>query len=155
MQDQFMQEAINLAREMMLNRRGGPFGAVIVQGNKIIARGYNQVTATNDPTAHAEIVAIRNACAKLNDFNLAGCTMYVNCEPCPMCLAALYWAKIDMIYFGATRHDAAEIGFDDELIYQEINNSPEKRRLKMVQIMRQEAIPVFQLWQDMEDKILY
>ncbi len=150
-----MLEAINIARDMMLRKKGGPFGAVIVQNDKIIARGWNKVTSSHDPTAHAEIVAIRKACKALNSFVLAGCQMYVNCEPCPMCLAALYWAKIDMVYYAADQHDAAQIGFNDQLIYQEISNPPEKRQLKMSQIMRQEALPVFQLWQDMEDKILY
>lgn len=150
-----MRKAIELARESILKMEGGPFGAVIVQNDTVIASGCNQVTSTNDPTAHAEIVAIRNACSTLGRFSLEGCQIYVNCEPCPMCLAALYWARIDTVYYAADRHDAAQIGFDDEFIYQEVNKHPEMRRLKTHQILRQEALSVFHLWQNMEDKVLY
>ena len=150
-----MREAIRLAAEKMRQGHGGPFGAVIVLDGLIIASGYNQVTSTNDPTAHAEITAIRQACKTINDFRLTGCEMFINCEPCPMCLAAIYWAGIEKIYFAADRHDAAAIGFADEFIYQEISREPTKRKIKMTQLMRQEALAAFKEWQDMPNKIVY
>jgi len=155
MQNKFMREAIRLAAEKMRQGHGGPFGAVIVLDGLIIASGYNQVTSTNDPTAHAEITAIRQACKTINDFRLTGCEMFINCEPCPMCLAAIYWAGIEKIYFAADRHDAAAIGFADEFIYQEISREPTKRKIKMTQLMRQEALAAFKEWQDMPNKIVY
>ncbi|MBU0487608.1 MAG: nucleoside deaminase [Bacteroidetes bacterium] len=152
---QFMVEAIRLSREMMLQGKGGPFGAVIVKDGEIIARGYNQVTSTNDPTAHAEVVAIREASKVLNNFSLAGCTIYTSCEPCPMCLASIYWAGIDRVYYGNTKEDAAAINFGDDFIYSELALPREKRKLPTEQLMRNEAQEAFRLWDEMEDKIAY
>lgn len=153
--EKYMREAIRIAREKMEANEGGPFGAVLVKENRIIARGWNRVTSTNDPTAHAEIVAIRSACQVLADFKLDGCVLYVNAEPCPMCLAAAYWAGLDKIYYAATREDAAAIGFADELLYRELVRLPNERQLPMEQLLRAEALPVFALWEAKEDKILY
>lgn len=150
-----MVEAIRLSREMMLQGKGGPFGAVIVKDGEIIARGYNQVTSTNDPTAHAEVVAIREASKVLNNFSLAGCTIYTSCEPCPMCLASIYWAGIDRVYYGNTKEDAAAINFGDDFIYSELALPREKRKLPTEQLMRNEAQEAFRLWDEMEDKIAY
>lgn len=155
MQNRFMQEAIRLSIEKMQAHEGGPFGAVVVRNGRIIARGWNRVTAVNDPTAHAEIVAIRAACRELQDFRLEGCDLYVNCEPCPMCLAAAYWAGIGTIYYAATRKDAAASGFADEQIYAEMSLPPEKRGIAMVRLMREEALPAFALWDALEDKVPY
>ncbi len=155
MNSDFMREAIELAREKSQAGEGGPFGAVIVKNGEIIARGWNRVTSTNDPTAHAEIVAIRNGCRQLETFDLGGCEIYVNCEPCPMCLAAIYWANIERIYYGATAKDAADIGFADDRIYRELKLPPESRSLAMTQLMRREVLPVFAQWQAMEDKVMY
>ncbi|MBU0680906.1 MAG: nucleoside deaminase [Proteobacteria bacterium] len=149
-----MTQAITLA-EKSLAEGGGPFGAVIVQNNQIIGTGSNRVTLDNDPTAHAEMQAIRAACQTITDFQLADCTIYVNCEPCPMCLAALYWAGIKAIYFAADRNDAAGIGFADNFIYQEFAKEPAARQIAMHQIMRTEALHGFQLWEELEDKIPY
>ena len=135
--------------------KGGPFGCVIVKDNKIIAEGHNKVTANNDPTAHAEIVAIRNACAKLNDFFLKGCDLYTSCEPCPMCLSAIYWSHVDNIYYANTRMDANAIDFDDSFIYSEVRKEIDKRKIKMIQINREEALEAFKIWQTKEDKIRY
>ncbi len=151
----FMEKTIALAEETMPRGEGGPFAALVVRGQKIIGRGWNRVTSANDPTAHAEIEAIRAACAHLNDFSLAGCALYINCEPCPMCLAAAYWAGIDKIYYAADRHDAAAIGFADLHIYQELNRTPADRTLSAKQLMREKALPLFHKWQEMPDKILY
>lgn len=150
-----MREAINLALTMMQEGHGGPFGAVIVKNGSIIARGFNQVTSSLDPTAHAEIDAIRKACQHLGQFRLDGCEIFVNCEPCPMCLAALYWAGIEKITYAATREDAEAIGFADNHIYQEINKPPTARAIPMVQIMRQDTLPAFAAWQALADKIPY
>ena len=150
-----MHEAIRLSREKSLQGEGGPFGAVIVRDDKIIARGWNQVLKKNDPTCHAEMVAIRKACRKLNDYNLAGCSIYVNCEPCPMCLSALYWAGVDKIYFAASRKDAAELGFVDDFLYQELRRQPEARKMPMEQAMRPEALKVFKQWEALDNKIIY
>ncbi len=150
----FMAQAINLS-EQSLAHDGGPFGAIIVKDGKVIATGSNRVTLDNDPTAHAEVVAIREACQTLGDFSLEGCTIYVNCEPCPMCLAALYWAGVKEIYFAADRKDAAGIGFADDHIYKEIAKEPEDRTIAMRQMMRDEALYGFKLWDEMEDKIPY
>ncbi len=155
MQNKFMQEAIWLAENNVSQGRGGPFGAVIVRQGKIIARGDNQVTSTNDPTAHAEIVAIRRACESLGDFRLTGCEIFINCEPCPMCLAALYWAGIEKIFYAAGRQDAANIGFADEHIYTEINKEPCQRSIKMIQLGRDEALGVFAQWDNTLDKKNY
>lgn len=152
---EFMQEAIDLATTKMLEGNGGPFGAVIVKDGAIIARGFNQVTSSLDPTAHAEIDAIRKACQRLADFRLEGCEIFINCEPCPMCLAALYWAGIDKITCAATRKDAAAIGFADEEIYREIAKPPGDRRIPMVRIMRQEALAAFAAWESYEGKVPY
>ncbi len=153
--NKFMKEAIRLADEKMRQGVGGPFGAVIVKDDTIIAHGFNMVTSSNDPTAHAEIVAIRNACSALKDFSLAGCVIYINCEPCPMCLAAMYWAGIEKVYYAATRQDAAEIGFADDFIYNEIAKEPSQRTIPSKQLMRPEALRVFKAWEDLEDKIPY
>ncbi len=150
-----MQEAIRLSRDKSFSGEGGPFGAVIVKDKKIIARGWNQVLKKKDPTCHAEMVAIRKACRKLNDYNLAGCTIYVNCEPCPMCLSALYWAGVEKIYFAATRKDAANLGFVDEFLYQELLLAPEKRKLPLQQEMREQALVVFTDWDNLQNKIIY
>jgi tRNA(Arg) A34 adenosine deaminase TadA len=151
----FMQRAIDLSREMMDAGRGGPFGAVIVKDGKIIAEGSNQVTSANDPTAHAEISAIRAACAVLDRFSLAGCAIYTSCEPCPMCLAAIYWARIDRIYYGNTRFDAARIGFDDEFLYTEIAQPPEDRKIPMSRLLEAEAADAFAVWERKPGKIRY
>jgi len=153
--NKFMNEAIRLADEKMRQGFGGPFGAVIVKNGTIIAHGFNMVTSTNDPTAHAEIVAIRNACSTINDFSLTGCSIYVNCEPCPMCLAAMYWAGIEKIYYAATRKDAAAIGFADEFIYEEFKKEASQRAIPIKQLMRSEAMKVFKSWEAYEDKIPY
>lgn len=151
----FMKKAIDLSLEKMLDGNGGPFGAVIVKDSKIIAEGFNQVTSANDPTAHAEITAIRNACQTLNHFSLEGCVIYTSCEPCPMCLSAIYWSRLDKIYYANTRYDAASIGFDDDFIYKEISQHINERSLQMEQIDQKEASKVFQKWTLKEDKIPY
>lgn len=151
----FMKQAILLAEEKMKQGHGGPFGAVIVKKGKIISQGYNRVTSTNDPTAHAEIVAIREAAKALDTFQLSGCEIYINCEPCPMCLAGLYWAGIEKIYYAATRKDAADIGFADNFIYDELQKKNDARQIKMTQVMRQEALHAFEEWSQMENKIKY
>ena len=139
MKNEFMKRAIELSIESVKNG-GGPFGAVIVKDDKIIAEGSNKVTSTNDPTAHGEIVAIRNACKKLNNFTLTGCELYSSCEPCPMCLSAIYWARITKIYFANTRQDAQKIDFDDSLIYSEFKKNIDERKIPMIQMMRKEAL---------------
>lgn len=151
----FMAEAIRLSEESVTKHNGGPFGCVIVKNGEIIARGYNQVTTNNDPTAHAEIVAIREACKKLNSFQLTDCEIYTSCEPCPMCLGAIYWARPKTVYYANTHADAAEINFDDQFIYEEINRTIDRRKLPFKQIMRKEALAAFTLWQNKADKIHY
>ncbi len=151
----FMREAIRLSFDMMRRGQGGPFGAVLVKGNRIVGRGCNQVTSSNDPTAHAEIVAIRQACRRLKTFRLDACELYTSCEPCPMCLAAIYWARIRRVYYGNTRRDAARIAFDDDYIYREIALPRGRRSLLMKQILRAEAHRAFTEWQAKPDKILY
>lgn len=153
--EKFMQEAIRLSFETMRNGKGGPFGCVIVKDGKIIAEGFNQVTSSNDPTAHAEVVAIREACKKLNTFQLNGCEIYTSCEPCPMCLGAIYWARPDKLYFANTQNDAAQIGFDDRFIYQEINLSLSERKIPTIQLGREFAIKAFDEWKNKKDKIDY
>ncbi len=155
MNKQFMQEAIALASEGSSSGQGGPFGAVVVKDNKIIGRGYNRVLVNNDPTAHAEVMAIRDACEQLSTFKLNQCEIYTNCEPCPMCLSAIYWARIDKVYYGANRNDAAVIGFDDNLFYEELAKSIDNRRVGMVAMMREEALVPFNHWQNMQEKIAY
>ena len=151
----FMRRAIALSVEQARSGAGGPFGAVIVKDGRIIAEGANQVTASNDPTAHAEIVAIRNACAALHDFSLAGCEIYTSCEPCPMCLAAIYWARLDRIHFGNGRADAARIGFDDAFLYAEIPRAIEARSIPTAQLLAPEALAAFTEWEGNADKIRY
>ena len=150
----FMAKAIELSINSA-NTIGGPFGSVVVQDNKIISEGSNKVTSLNDPTAHAEIVAIRNACQKLGTFNLSGCEIYTTCEPCPMCLSAIYWARIDKIYYANTREDAKNIDFDDSFIYFEIAKKINERKIKMIQMNRDEALEAFKIWKNKEDKIEY
>jgi guanine deaminase len=150
-----MREAIKEAEAGLRSGRGGPFGCVIVRRGEIVARGNNRVTSTNDPTAHAEITAIREACRTLNKFSLEDCELYTSCEPCPMCLAAVYWARIPRIYYGNTRADAAAIGFDDDFIYQQIPLPPERRAIDMTPLLREETIRGFREWQEKADKIRY
>ena len=150
-----MREAIRLSRIKMRLGAGGPFGAVVVRNGKIIARGWNCVTSANDPTAHAEIIAIREACRKLKRFQLADCELYTSCEPCPMCLAAIYWARFQRVYFANTRRDAAAVDFDDELIYREVAKPLNKRLIPMKPLLRREAAAVFSEWKIKPDKISY
>ena len=150
----FMKRAIELSIQNIKNN-GGPFGCIIVKENKIIAEGVNRVTLNNDPTAHAEIIAIRNACKKLNTFNLAECELYTSCEPCPMCLSAIYWSHIDKIYYGNSRLDASKIGFDDDFIYNELNKDLSSRKIQMKQISQKEAKKAFLDWDKKIDKVEY
>ena len=149
-----MKKAIELSIESV-NKGGGPFGCVIVKDEKIISEGSNKVTSSNDPTAHGEIVAIREACKKINNFSLSGCELYSTCEPCPMCLSAIYWARIDKIYYANTRKDAQKIGFDDSLIYSEFQKNIDKRKIPMIQMLRNEALKAFELWDKKIDKVKY
>lgn len=151
----FMDEAIKSAIQGIENNEGGPFGCVIVKDGKIIGRGNNKVTSTNDPTAHAEIMAIRDACNHLNSFQLQGCIIYTSCEPCPMCLGAIYWARPDKVFFGCTKKDAAKINFDDAFIYQELLLPFDERSIPFEQINRNEALKAFEIWTEKEDKIPY
>lgn len=151
----FMQMAIALSVQNVREGLGGPFGAVIVKNGHVVAAGANQVVPTNDPTAHAEVSAIRLACKELNTFALAGCEIYTSCEPCPMCLAAIYWARIDKIYYANTKVDAAAIGFDDNFIYEELEKPMTERKLPIVQMMRDEALSAFRLWSETEGKTEY
>ena len=150
----FMLRAIELSIKSA-NDTGGPFGCVIVKDDKIIGEGSNKVTFSNDPTAHAEIVAIRAACKKINTFNLSGCDLYASCEPCPMCLSAIYWARVDNIYYANTRDDAKKINFDDSLIYSEISKKIEDRKIPTKQMLREEALKAFEIWDKKKDKIEY
>lgn len=150
-----MARAIQLSLDNVVSGRGGPFGAVIVKKGAIIAEGVNRVTSTNDPTAHAEVVSIRAACAKLNAFDLRECEIYTSCEPCPMCLGAIYWARLDRIYFGNVAADASKIGFDDSFIYQEFDRPFSQRSIPMVQMMHEQALAAFRAWQDKPNKISY
>ena len=150
-----MREAILLSLVNVRQKGGGPFGAVIVRAGKIIARGWNQVTGTNDPTAHAEVVAIRKACKKLKTFKLDGCEIYTSCEPCPMCLSAIYWAHLDRVYYANTQADAARIDFDDQFIYRELSRPILRRKLPMQPLLRAEALKVFAEWKAKADKIEY
>jgi tRNA(Arg) A34 adenosine deaminase TadA len=153
--NKFMIEAIKKAEENILTGKGGPFGAVVVRDGEIIAAVGNRVTSTNDPTAHAEVVAIREACKKLDTFDLTGCEIYASCEPCPMCLGAIMWARIDKLYYAADRVDASRAGFDDELFYTELALPVEKRMLRPTQLLQKEANEVFDKWIEESDKILY
>ena len=154
MKNEFMKRAIGLSVNSV-NNGGGPFGSVIVKDNTIIAEGSNEVTLNNDPTSHGEIVAIRKACKKLNNFSLKGCELYSTCEPCPMCLSAIYWARIDKIYYANTREDARKIDFDDSLIYTELQKNIDERKILMTQMMRDEALKAFELWDKKTDKVKY
>jgi guanine deaminase len=155
MSNAFMSRAIELSIENVHSGRGGPFGAVVVKGGKVIAEGVNCVTAVNDPTAHAEVVAIREACKKLGVFELRDCELYTSCEPCPMCLGAIYWARPARVYFGNTAADASEAGFDDSFIYDEIPRPFSQRKIPMIQMMRDEAIEAFRAWQRQPNKVRY
>jgi len=150
----FMAKAIELSINSA-NTIGGPFGSVVVKDNKIVAEGSNKVTSSKDPTAHGEIVAIREACKKLNTFDLSGCEIYTSCEPCPMCLSAIYWSRLDRIYYANTREDAKNIDFDDSFIYSEIPKKIDDRKIKMTQILRDEALKAFEIWDKKVDKIKY
>jgi guanine deaminase len=153
--DDFMRRAIQLSEDMMRAGRGGPFGAVVVKDGQIISEGHNRVTSANDPTAHAEVVAIREACTALETFTLAGCEIYTSCEPCPMCLSAIYWARLDKIYYANTHIDAAAIGFDDAFIYKEFKLSQAERSLPLEQLLPEEGIAAFKEWENKTDKTLY
>jgi tRNA(Arg) A34 adenosine deaminase TadA len=150
-----MHRAIALSLEMMRSGRGGPFGAVIVKNDKIIAEGFNQVTSTNDPTAHAEVVAVRLACQALSTFDLTGCEIYTSCEPCPMCLSAIYWARLSRIYYANDRHDAAKIGFRDDFLYHEIPLPLDQRAIPTNRLLQAEGWAAFEEWDKKPDKVLY
>lgn len=154
MNNEYMKKAIELSIKSVQNG-GGPFGAVIVKDHKIVAEGSNCVTLNNDPTAHAEVTTIRKACQTLNTFDLSGCEIYTSCEPCPMCLSAIYWARIERIYFGCDKHDAKDIGFDDSFIYEQIELKPEKRSIPSNQILHKEALEAFKMWTEKDDKVEY
>ena len=154
-EEKFMNEAIELSEKGMRNNEGGPFGCVIVKDDKIIGRGNNQVCTTNDPTAHAEIIAIRAACKTLGTFQLEDCEVFTSCEPCPMCLGAIYWARARKIYFANNRKDAAEAGFDDSIIYQEINSDLKDRKILMINLSREAAQKTFKEWSAKKDKTIY
>lgn len=153
--EEFLREALRLAEGNVEQGQGGPFGALVVRGDHVVARGVNRVTLSHDPTAHAEIEAIRGACQALETFSLEGCALYTNCEPCPMCLAAIYWARMDQIFYAATREEAAAIGFDDAWLYQEIARPLPERTLPLTQRLTEEAQAVFRLWRDRPDSVPY
>lgn len=155
MNEKFMREAIRLSLQMMRQNKGGPFGAIVVKGNKIVGRGCNQVAFVNDPTAHAEIAAIRQACQRLKTFHLEDCDLYASCEPCPMCLSAIYWARLRTLFYANTRKDAAKIGFDDDEIYHEVALPIRQRKLPMKSMLRNEALVAFKEWAKKPDKIPY
>tara|TARA_B100001179_G_C18593388_1_gene405842 strand:- start:1771 stop:2223 length:453 start_codon:yes stop_codon:yes gene_type:complete len=150
-----MKRAISMAEKGMNSNAGGPFGAVIVKKGQIVAEGHNQVTSTNDPTAHAEMVVIRDACKKLNSFQLDECILYTSCEPCPMCLGAIYWARPKEVYFACTKEDAKAINFDDRFIYDELDKEIGERQIAFIQLLRKEALPVFNAWHTKTDKTKY
>lgn len=149
----FMQEAIELSAKGIRQNHGGPFGCVVVKGDEIVGRGNNRVTSSNDPTAHAEVVAIRDACQNLQTFQLPDCEIYTSCEPCPMCLAAIYWSRIQRVYYANTRTDAAAIGFDDAMTYDEMICNPALRKIPVTSLGRNKALQVFEQWQNKKDKI--
>jgi tRNA(Arg) A34 adenosine deaminase TadA len=151
----YIEYVIHLAEEKMQQKHGGPFAAVVVKNSEIIGIGYNSVTSTNDPTNHAEVVAIRNACKKLKTYDLSSCVIYTNCEPCPMCLGAIYWARLDAIYYASTREDAKVAGFDDEFIYDEFSRSVETRKIPLTRIIHPGHKRPFEKWIEMEDKTMY
>lgn len=150
-----MSQAIALAMENVRSGKGGPFAALVVKEGKILGQGANLVTLMNDPTAHAEILAIRAACKKIASFELTGCDIYATCEPCPMCLGAIYWARLEKIYYAANSADAAHAGFDDSLIYAEVKKPAAARKIPMAQLLRQDALHVFRAWEQKPDKISY
>lgn len=152
--EKFMTEAIEMSKQSVASG-GGPFGTVIVKDGYVVGRGINRVTVWNDPTAHGEIVAIRDACKNLNTFQLDGCVLYTSSEPCPMCLGAIYWARLEAVYYANTKEDAAVIGFDDCFIYRELETPHRNRRIPFVQIMREQALEAFRMWEDKSDKIKY
>ena len=154
-EEKFMQEAISLSLKGMSANEGGPFGCVIVKNNKIVGRGNNRVTSTNDPTAHAEIIAIRDACKNLGTFQLTDCEIYTSCEPCPMCLGAIYWARPRVIYFANNHADAADAGFDDSMIYEEMNAAVAERKIPLIALGRKDAIKIFEAWKQKNDKTAY
>jgi guanine deaminase len=155
MSAELMRRAIALALENVRSGRGGPFAALVAKDGRVIAEGANRVTASNDPTAHAEIVAIREACRALKNFQLAGCDLYTTCEPCPMCLGAIYWARPARVYYAGVAADAAEAGFDDAFIYEELKRAPESRRVPMIPLLREESLAVFTAWKNKPDKMSY
>ena len=155
METSFLSRAIQLSIDNVRSGKGGPFGALIAKGGSVVAEGVNRVTQTNDPTAHAEINAIRAACAALKSFELRGCELYTSCEPCPMCLGAIYWARLDRVYYAGLASDAAAAGFDDSFIYREIAQPHPNRAIPMVQMMREDALAGFQSWQQSASKIPY
>jgi guanine deaminase len=155
MKEKFMRMAIRLSLQKMRENHGGPFGAVIVRNGKIVGRGWNRVTSSNDPTAHAEVTAIREACKKLETFQLDDCDLYTSCEPCPMCLAAIYWARLRKVYYANTRKDAAAIDFDDDFLYREVALPVARREIPMKQLLRKDALNVFAEWKKKTDKIPY
>jgi guanine deaminase len=154
-EEKFMNEAIRLSQIGMQKNEGGPFGCVIVKDDEIVGRGWNRVLATNDPTAHAEVVAIRDACQHLGSFHLEGCELYTSCEPCPMCMGAIYWAQLKMIYFANTRNDADAIGFNDSFIYDELSSANEDRNVRMIALGRSDALKIFEQWSEKGNKKLY
>ena len=154
-EEPFMRKAIALAIQNVRSGIGGPFGAVVVRDGAVIGRGVNRVTSTHDPSAHAEVLAIRDACARLGSHRLDGCSIFASCEPCPMCLGAIYWAHLERLYFAATRQDAADAGFDDERIYREISLSTDQRHLPTARLMAEEALVAFALWRSRPDKTPY
>ncbi|MFN3997142.1 nucleoside deaminase [Algoriphagus sp.] len=154
-QKNFMRQAIELAKNGMKSGNGGPFGCVIVKDGKIVGQGSNMVLKTKDPTAHAEVVAIRDACKTLDNFQLDECELYTSCEPCPMCLGAIFWARPAKVFFACTKKDAADAGFDDDFIYQEIEVTPGDRKIPMISLLREESLPAFELWKEKRDKKVY
>lgn len=155
MNQKWMDRAIELAKTGMEAGSGGPFGCVVVKNGKVVAEGFNEVLSSNDPTSHAEMVAIRKACKKLNSFQLTGCDIYASCEPCPMCLGAIYWARPERVFFAATRKDAAQHGFDDEFIYEELATAPETRDIPMRNTNNRKTLELFKEWAEKEDKTQY
>lgn len=154
-EENFMQHAIELSAKGISSNEGGPFGCIIVKGEEIVGKGNNRVTSSNDPTAHAEVVAIRDACKNLNTFQLEDCEIYTSCEPCPMCMGAIYWARPKKVYFANNRTDAAEIGFDDSMIYEELTCDHAARKIPIISLGRDEAQKVFEQWKNKADKIAY
>jgi tRNA(Arg) A34 adenosine deaminase TadA len=151
----YMQMAVDLARHGMNQGVGGPFGCIVVKGDAVVGKGCNSVASLNDPTAHAEVMAIRDACKNLNTFQLTDCEIYTSCEPCPMCMGAIYWARPKKVYFGATRHDAADAGFDDSMIYKELTAPTHDRLIEMVNLGRDKVVKIFEEWIDKPDKVAY